>query len=230
MRQLPLGIVLPESKSFDTLIAGPNGEALANLRRHIEQRAFGPFFLYGGTGSGKSHVLQAACHLATDCRLSPVYLSLTTTETLQPDALAGLEHLDLIAIDDLDHIAGQSIWELALFNLLNAAREQSTITVIAAANAPEALALQLPDLRSRLNAGLIYRLQPLDDDAKLNALQRHAQSRGMELSAAAGNYLMVHYPRDMGSLFDLLNRLDEASLVEQRRLTVPFIRQVLKDL
>lgn len=227
MRQLPLGIVLPDSRTFDTFFDGPNGEAVTSLRQLIEQRGHGPFFLHGSADSGKSHLLQAACHLAADRELSPVYLSCATTESLEPDALQGLEQLDLIAFDDLHRIAGVREWEHALFHFLNAAREQSTVTLIAATNTPDSLGIQLPDLRSRLDAGLIYRLQSLDDAAKLQALQMRAESRGLDLGDEVGRYLLSRFPRDMGSLFELLNLLDEVSLIEQRRLTIPFIRQAL---
>ncbi len=229
MHQLPLGIVLPESKTFATFVDAANLEAIASLRQHIEQHQFGPCYFYGNAQTGKSHLLQAACHLAADRLLRPVYLPLQPTEPLQPEVLAGLETLDLIAIDDLQLVAGFAPWERALFTLLNAAREHSTVVVIAADNTPEALGIRLPDLRSRLEGGLIYRLQPLEDGAKLQALRVHAAARGMELGEEAGRYLLAHYPRDMGSLFELLNRLDQASMVAQRRLTIPFIRQALEQ-
>ena len=230
MRQLPLGIVLPDSTTFDTFFTGPNEEIVATLRQHIGRNDNGLFALYGGAGSGKTHLLQAACHLAADLQLSPVYLSFATTESLRPEALNGLEHLDLIAIDDLHCVAGSDQWEHALFHLVNAAREQMTQIVVAASNTPEALGIRLPDLRSRLDAGLVYRLRMLDDSARLSALQLRARNRGLELSDEVGCYLLSRYPRDLGVLFDLLNQLDEASLVEQRRLTIPFVRQALSQL
>lgn len=229
MRQLPLGIVLPDSTNFDTFFPGPNEEVVTTLRQHIEHQDNGLFFVHGSADSGKTHLLQAACHRAADMQLSPVYLSFATTEALRPDALNGLEHLDLIAIDDLHRIAGLEQWEHALFHLMNAAREHSTMMIVAASNTPEALGIRLPDLRSRIDAGLIYRVRSLDDHARLRALQLRAQNRGMELSDEVGAYLLSRYPRNLGSLFEILNKLDEVSLIEQRRITIPFIRQALNQ-
>lgn len=229
MRQLPLGIVLPDSATLANFLGDIGDEISASLKRHIEHRIFGPFFVHGGRDSGKTHLLQAACHYAADLQLSPVYLSFATTEALRPESLAGLENLDLIAIDDLQAIAGVRQWEHALFHLMNNARDRATILIIAATDTPEALALRLPDLRSRLDAGLIYRLRRLDDDTKLRALQLRAEGRGMELSDEVGRYLLSRYPRGLGKLFELLQRLDEASMIEQRRLTIPFVRQVLSN-
>jgi len=229
MRQLPLAIALPESASLDTFVEADNSEAVAALRHQVERRDHGPLYLHGGKESGKTHLLQAACHLAAKRDMRPVYLSLATTESLHPDVLRDLGGLELLAIDDLDQQAGVRAWEHALFNLLNTAREQATVVIVAATTTPEALGLCLPDLRSRLAAGLTYRLQKLNDQSKLRALQLRATQRGLELTEEVGLYLLSHYPRNLRTLLDLLSRLDNASLIEQRRLTIPFIRQALSQ-
>ena len=85
----------------------------------------------------------------------------------------------------------------------------------------------MPDLASRLDWGRVVGLLPLDDADKLRALQLRAQLRGLSLSDDVGRYLLQHLARDMRSLCHALERLDRASLVAQRRLTLPFIKQVL---
>ena len=85
----------------------------------------------------------------------------------------------------------------------------------------------MPDLRSRLGWGLIYQLKVLDDQQRLQALQLRARQRGCEMPYETGRYLMRRLPRNMAALFDLLDQLDEASLVAQRKLTVPFVKSVL---
>jgi DnaA family protein len=87
--------------------------------------------------------------------------------------------------------------------------------------------LGLPDLVSRLGWGPVFQLSALTDIEKRGALQLRAHRRGLEMGDEVADYLLKRCPRDMDSLFNLLNRLDHASLAAQRRLTIPFVRQLL---
>jgi DnaA family protein len=86
---------------------------------------------------------------------------------------------------------------------------------------------QLPDLLSRLGSGPVYRINELDDQGKQSALQLHARNRGFDMPDDVANYLLKHCPRDMVSLFKILDQLDEASLSAQRKLTIPFVSTLL---
>jgi len=141
--------------------------------------------------------------------------------------LEGLEQQAVVTVDDVHAIAGQAAWEEALFHLFNRLREAGNRLVVSARGAPAALNLQLPDLVSRLGWGPVFQLQPLDDDGKRAALQLRARQRGMELPDEVAWYLLRRSPRDMDSLFELLQRLDVASLAAQRRLTIPFVRGLI---
>jgi DnaA family protein len=74
---------------------------------------------------------------------------------------------------------------------------------------------------------LALTVQPLSDPEKSLALQLRAKQRGLSLSQDVANYLLTHAPRDMGQLFMLLERLDLASLQRQRKITIPFVKEVL---
>jgi DnaA family protein len=141
--------------------------------------------------------------------------------------LEGLDDLDWLCIDGLQFVAANSAWELALFALFNALRDKGGRLLIAANASPNKLPIALPDLQSRLNWGLALSIQPLSDEEKLAALQLRAKARGLDLSDEVGQYILHRAPRDMGPLFQCLNTLDKASLAEQRRLTIPFVKQVL---
>jgi len=99
--------------------------------------------------------------------------------------------------------------------------------LVATRAAPSALPFDLPDLVSRLGAGLVYQLRPADEEYSLQALQLRAGQRGFELPDDTARYLLKRMPRDLPALMSLLERLDSASLVAQRRLTVPFVKSVL---
>jgi DnaA family protein len=226
-QQLPLGLQLKASARFSNFIAGPNEELLEQLRLTAGGEGE-PFFLcWGGSGSGKTHLLQASCHLATSGGRSAAYLSLRDSAEWQPELLDGWESYPLVCLDDVDAIAGQRHWEEALFHLYNRIREQGGSLVVSTSSAPAGLSLCLPDLASRLGWGLVYQLQALTDEQRLQALQLRARQRGCEMPDETGRYLMRRMPRDMTGLFDLLDRLDQASLVAQRKLTVPFVKSVL---
>jgi len=225
VKQLPLSMWLREGANFDNYFASLNRPLLASLNNSEEQFVF----LWGTESVGKTHLLQAACHAATARGEGSVYLPMSEAAQFAPEMLEGLEHLALVAIDDVNVIAGDRDWETALFNLYNRIRDTGTGRLLVAANKPlPELGLQLPDLQSRLSWGLVYQVQTMSDDEKLLALKQRADSRGFELPDEVANYLLRHYQRQTTALFELLDRLDQHSLAEQRRLTIPFVKQVIE--
>lgn len=220
MRQLPLGVQLRTAAVFDNFFAGTNLEAVTAL--HSDTAL--PQWIWGSAATGKSHLLQAVC-AATE---SPsAYVPLRLDAGLAPAALEGLEQLNLACIDDLDAIAGRVPWERALFALFNAAAETGTRLLFAANRAPAALSWGLPDWASRAASCSVYQLRLLDDAERIEALRMRAQRRGLELPLETAEYLLKRMPRDQRTLFDLVDALDDAALVAQRRLTVPFVRAAL---
>ncbi len=222
--QLTLDIGLRDGATFALFEPGANLPLVAALEAAEE-----PFlFLWGPVGCGRTHLLQAACHHHASQGGSPVYLPLPALVAQGAVAmLEGLEQLGLICLDDLEAVAGEPIWERALFNLYNRARAAGTRLIAAAASPPQTLPIALPDLRSRLAWGPVFQLQELDDAGKIAALRRRAAGRGLELPEEVGQWLLRRCERDLPSLLLQLDRLDHASLAAQRRLTIPFVRSVL---
>lgn len=222
-QQLTLRVGLRDGITFDNFLVGANGALLQQLREGSE-----PFlYLWGGAGSGRSHLLQALCHLADERGESAAYLAMTEYQGLDVAVLDGLEQYAVVAIDDIDVVAGEGRWEEALFHLYNRVRDGGGRLVVAAAAPATAAGFRLPDLISRLGWGPVYQLQPLDDDGKAAALQLRARRRGMELADDVAAYLLKHAARDLPALFALLDELDRASLSAKRRLTIPFVRELL---
>jgi DnaA family protein len=227
MRQLPLGVQLGVSLRFDTYHAGANAEAVAALCELAGGARAAPLWLFGPAGGGKSHLLQAACAHATTSGLTAAWLPLQTAREEGPRLLAGFERLDLVALDDVDAIAGDAGWERALFTFYNELLEHQGRLVAAAAAAPAALPFGLPDLASRLAAARVHRLLPLDETDQTDALRRRAAYRGLELPEETLIFLTRRAPRDFAALCRLLDELDLESLAARRRLTVPFVRDWL---
>jgi DnaA-homolog protein len=225
MQQLPLPVMLRTSSVFESFYSGPNDTAVRQL---LALRSGTPtvIWLYGSTGVGKTHLLQALCARAQP-RNSATYLPLRELQPLHPGLLQGCEALSLVCIDDIDVVLGQPEWEHALFRLHVELEESRGRLAIAASIAPTSAKIALADLASRLAAGAVMSLQALDDDQQQLALQARAKQLGLELPADTAQLLLRRLPRDMHTLCNALEKLDEASLITQRRLTLPFVREWL---
>jgi DnaA family protein len=146
-----------------------------------------------------------------------------------PQTLEGLEDQALVCIDDIETIAHDAAWEEALFHLYNRIKDKEQGLLIISGNQPPAsLPLDLADLRSRLGWGLVIQLNELSDEEKINTLKLHALKRGFYLPESVGQFLLNRCSRDMHALQELLNRLDDASLAAQRKITIPFVKEILK--
>jgi len=179
---------------------------------------------------GRARHRQTACQKVSAAGATPAYLPLGQADEVSPEVLAGLEHLALVCIDDIQAIAARPEWEAALFHLYNRIRETATPLIMSGNAAPRAVDLKLADLSSRLSWGLVLQLHALNDEEKIAALTLRAKGRGIELPDDVARFLLRRCPRDMPGLFELLQRLDLASLAAQRRLTIPFVRELLKEM
>jgi len=228
MQQLPLGVRLPDRAVFASFLPGRNTEALAHARAVARGELRGVTWICGPAGSGKTHLLQAICAAASE-RSRGGFVPLAQLADFGGGVLEGLGELACLCIDDLDRVAGDAAWERRLFGLLRETEEAGGALVVAAAAPPALQRWALADLGSRLGAGAVFQLRPLDEAEQQAALELRAHLRGLELPEETWQWLRRRYPRDMRLLYQLLDTLDEASLAAQRRLTVPFIRDVLRS-
>ncbi|HEY0681725.1 MAG TPA: DnaA regulatory inactivator Hda [Steroidobacter sp.] len=229
--QLPLGIRLLDSSVFESYFAGRNQPVVdALLALHASDRARAPtcIWIHGAHGVGKTHLLQAVCARASREGRTAAYLPLPDVIDLGEELLAGFGELAIVCLDDAQVVAGREPWERALFRLHQELDERGGRLLVAGAMPPAALPFKLRDLGSRLNGGLVLTLQPLNEAEQIAALQLRAQLRGLELPDEAAQYMLRRLPRDMTHLYAVLDELDAASLVAQRRLTVPFVKEVLE--
>jgi DnaA family protein len=226
MDQIPLGLRLADRALFDTFWPQGNEQLLAHLRSVASGGGDRVTWLAGPHASGKSHLLQAACALAAAPRRCG-YFPMGELAGLGPAALEGLPRLDLVCLDDVQLVAGEPDWERALFGLYRELEECGGALVVAAPEAPALVRWELPDLGSRFTGAAIHTLRPLDEAGQRDALMMRAKVRGFELPEGVARWLQRRYTRDMATLYQLLDTLDSAALVAQRRLTLPFIRSVL---
>lgn len=224
--QLALDLQLKTSFNFDNYVIGDNALCVALLQQSSQGAGEPQLFIWGPAGCGKSHLLQAVCATASQHQRLASYLPLSILWQHGSEILQGFDQADLVCIDDLQYIAGHRDWQEALFHFNNTLRSQNKNLICAASLPPNELDLQLEDLRSRLNWGPVLQIKALDDASKLNALQLRAQARGYELPDNVALYLLNNFARDLVALFERLDQLELVSLQQQRKLTVPFVRQV----
>lgn len=226
--QIPLPVSLPDDASFDAFL--PHAGVRASVSALQHGLAMPPLraFLHGPAGSGRTHLLQACCLEAEARATSFIYLPLAELRALPPEELlVGLEGCALVCLDDLDAVLGEQRWEEAIFHLHNRLQQQASSVLVAARLPPAALAVRLPDLRSRLQALLVLPLALPDDDALLLALVLRAHRRGMTLDEDVARYILSRAPRSMTELIAVLDRLDARSLAAGRRLSIPFVREAM---
>ncbi len=227
--QYTLAVTLPEDETLDSFYAAGQSAAVAFLKNYLlrpqQQR---PVYLFGASGSGKSHLLYASCVQAQEQGLTSQLLTLDDCRSLSPRLLDDLEQLDLVCLDNIQAIAGELSWQTAVFDLYNRMQEQGKALLIVGNEAPQQLGLQLADLVSRLQACTAFQLRLLTDDDKQKLLQQKARLRGMELPDEVARYLLNHQDRDIRALVSILDKLDKASIVHQRKLTIPFVKEILQ--
>lgn len=227
--QLPVQFEFSAQQSFSNFYPGPNAEIISHLNTAITQGNEQFVFIWGETGLGKTHLLQATCQKAHELDKTSFIFSLEENKLPPVRLLENLEDIDWVCIDNIDCIAGKPEWEQAFFNFFNRHRDQDRHLLLSANSPPNLLTVELPDLKTRLNWGLTLKLQALTDEDCIAALKFKAANLGLALNTQVGNYLLTHFARDLPSLWRLLDELDRASLAAKRKLTLPFLRQLLKE-
>lgn len=226
--QLPLGLALLPRASFEQFWPGDNRQLVDCLRR-IGSGEDEPFvYVWGESGLGKSHLLQATSQAAHAAGRRVSYLPMALVAEHGPDLFDGLDEQDLVAIDDIDRVLGDTAFEEPLFRLYNALRDRGRTLLASASSPPSDLPTRLPDLASRLSWGLVFRLKPLGDEDTLIALGLYAGELGLDLPAPVGRFLLAHHRRDMASLRRTVDALDRETLAAKRKLSVPFVKQFLE--
>ncbi|MBL8200449.1 MAG: DnaA regulatory inactivator Hda [Chromatiales bacterium] len=227
MQQLPLEVRLADHAVFSNFMPAGNELVVHELRQAAITADRPMLWIWGPAESGRTHLLQACIAEADEQGRRSAYVPLDRSLALPPAALEGLGELEVVGLDDVDAIAGDPAFEQAVFGLFEQLRQSGGRLLVSAAAPPGDVAFRLPDLASRLRSGGAYRVQPLDDAGRLAALQIRARFRGFDLPDDTGRYLLNRMARGPASLFRVLDTLDRAALVAQKRLTIPFVRSVL---
>ena len=215
-QQLPLRLRLEGHTSLDDYI-GSAADKLLQLEQLI--------YLNGAPGCGKSHLLQGLCHRALQESESALYLPMLAT--LDSSILIGLESVSLVCLDDIDDVISERPWQIAMFHLINACRDNDTKLVLSATVPVGSIAIELSDLDSRLKAAYLVSTGTLDDDEKLEVIRLKAERRGFDMDREVCAFILSRSQRDMHHLARLVDQLDEETLRQQRKVTIPFVKIAL---
>jgi len=228
-----LALKFPDDETFASFYPGQNASLLTQLRNSVVGLGEPVLYMWGESDSGRSHLLHALCSEVDERGESVAYIPLHHYQGMSLDIFENMEKVSLVCIDNVDAIAGDPKWEKALFDFYNRwsdnknNRPSGTSLVLCGNALPKQLGIKLEDLISRFEWGACYHLLPLNDEEKLGALQLRAQLKGMKLAVDVGRFLLNRLSREMSTLLKTLDKLDNASLVAKRKLTIPFVKEVL---
>ncbi len=227
--QVPLQFEFQSNQTFASFFPGNNAEIIGQLQAMAGEGDEQQLFIWGEAGSGKTHLLQACCQQAKALGKDPFYLAFSKDKLPAPAMLEGLESVELMCLDEMQHVAGNRAWQEALFNFYNLHRQNNHKLVLAADCPPKFLPFELLDLKTRMAWGLTLKIQPLRDDQLIEALTHRAHFLGFDIPPSVGRFLLNHYVHDLPALWLLLEKIDRATLAAQRKLTIPFLKQILAD-
>lgn len=226
MLQLPLDIQLDDTARLDNFYIGDNKQLFQRLYQIITSQAE-LFFIWGAESSGKSHLAQAICRELSENGQIAAYIPLDNSH-LKPEILEGMEFADLVCLDGIETVIGKQLWEEAIFDLFNRIKEAGKNLVIFSQAPISNMTLQLADLKSRLTSMEVYKLNSIGSDSQAEFIISIAKYRGLEVSQEVANFLLARTERDASKLLEIVTLLDRQSLAHQRKITIPFVKDILK--
>ena len=227
LSQIPFEFSNFQELDFTSFIQGKNKYLLDLLKTLIKKERNDCLYIWGSEGTGKTHLLQAACKQAYEMNSQVTYIPLKQHREFDSEILNGLGQLDLICIDDLESIFDNLEWQQRLTLLYNEIRDNNNSIIISSTFSPKNINIELEDLKSRLAWGQVQKIKPPDDELKIEILKRKASERSFELTKSVAEFLIRRTDRDLNSLIKILDVIDHSSLAAKRKVTVPFVKELI---
>lgn len=227
MAQLPLPLTFDRRFSLENYIS----DQAPYLRQHLtglfDETGEVLIGLYGPVDSGKTHLLNGCAHYARDCSIPFHLFDAAQLVNAQARGFADFPEGSVLAVDNLDLLAGNRDWEEQFYQVVNRSKAGELRFVFTLSRQPRDIGFRLPDLKSRLMWGLLISLKAPDDEELENILKVRARLLGLEISDEVLHYLLSHFSRKLSDQMQLLHQLDHASLSRKRKVTIPLIREIL---
>ncbi len=224
MFQLPLDIRLDDSARLDNFYLGDNQQLVQRLEG-LRENHHEFYFVWGNQSVGKSHLAQAICRDLSEREKVAVYIPLDN-QAMRPEVLEGLEFADVVCLDAFEHIATDPEWEVAIFDLFNRIKLSDKSLLIFSEISIASIQVELADLRSRLTSMEVYKLNGLNPDNQADCIKTLGQHRGLQISDEVASFLMIRTERNVAKIAGMIEQLDRQSLTHQRKITIPFVKQV----
>jgi DnaA family protein len=225
--QIPFQFGDFQKNDLESFLTGDNQDLIKLIKLISNKEENHRLYLWGESGTGKSHLLQAACKQAADNELHVAYIPLKQISELSAEMLHDLGELDLVCVDDLECVAGQIEWQQGLTWLYNELRDNNHSMIISGNKSPTNIKLEVEDIKSRLGWDQVVQVKSPSDELKIEILKQKANARSFELSDEVIEFLIRRVERDLGSLIDILDKIDHASLAEKRKITIPFVKELI---
>jgi DnaA family protein len=215
--------------SFDNFISDRAELIVSSLQALLLGRGETQIGLWGAASSGKTHLLNASAEFARKRGVALQIYDGLQLRQCDAEAFGEFSHCDVLAIDNLDAIAGHVDWESCFYQVMNRCRDGEFRFLFSTTGKPSELRARLADFRSRLQWGLLLQVPQSSDVEIRSILRRRAGMLGIDLSEDVISYLMTHHARNLSEQIDILQRLDGLSLSQQRRVTIPLVKQALRE-
>ena len=226
MRQLQLNIE-PQLDARISDFSGPGWGPVIDGVRQLHAGLINRFYLYGGAGTGKSHLLTAICDSYLEVGKSAIKVSLLELLDAPIEAITSLEMYDLVALDDIEAISGVPHWQKAVFHLINNNNDGGGQLVLSSRVAPIELKLELPDLQSRLTQAVSVKVPTGQSYADRYALLHSVMERkGVHIDAQITDYLLLNGPTQTSTLLQTLEQLEKLLQGERLKLSTSTIKQI----
>ncbi len=225
--QIPFQFGNFQQNDLASFLPGENQSLLDLINAIAKKEQKHRLYLWGESGTGKTHLLQAACKQGSETDLHVAYIPLQQNQELSAEMLHDLGDLDLVCVDDLECIKGQVEWQQGLVWLYNELRDNNHSMIISGNVSPKSSELEVEDLKSRLAWDQLIQIKSADDDLKAQILKQKANERSFELSDEVIEYLIRRVDRNLGSLMEVLDKIDHDSLAAKRKITIPFVKELI---
>jgi len=223
MKQLGLPISLDSKMLLGNFSVEKNQALLAFINNLFSQECSSVVFVSGDKSSGKTHLLQGCIFKALEQNLKAVYVDIK--QTLPTDFLNTLSDYDWVCVDNIDQLSATQQQEL--FDLYNQIKQTKTKLIVSACKSSGELAI-LKDLKTRLSLAVVYRLEQLDDQAKIDLIQRKMQDKNLDIDDKVYAYLFKVFSRDLSEVLSVIDKLDQESLRQKSPISIPFVKKILK--
>ena len=212
----------PNKSTFDEFYFEKNNLFIKEILLSEED-----LFLYGVEQAGKSFLLQSVCNHFAFKEKQSLYIPIKEVKKYGSDFIDSLDQLHVICIDDVDLIASNKEWEIALFNLINNCFLSKCRLIFCSSTNPSKINFELEDLISRIKKIDHVELVPVKTDNLPEAIKFIADLRSINLGDKEIKYLITYSRRSMSDLLDIINKLDNLSMQLKRKITIPLIKEII---